>query len=248
MLLGMSAGTVWAAQTSSEHPGTVEEEMRYKGAPVPIKPEEAKEQITPKAPPMTAAEFTRAKQIFFERCAGCHGVLRKGATGKPLTPDITLPKGTDYLKAFIGYGSPAGMPNFGSSGQLSEADVDIMARFLQHEPPMPPEFGMAEMKATWKVHVAPEKRPKKKQNKINIDNIFSVTLRDSGQVALIDGDTKKIVTIIDTGYAVHISRTSASGRYLYVIGRDAKINMIDMYMDPPRNLSLIHISEPTRPY
>jgi mono/diheme cytochrome c family protein len=41
---------------------------------------------------MTKAEFDKARQIYFERCAGCHGVLRKGATGKPLTPDITLGK------------------------------------------------------------------------------------------------------------------------------------------------------------
>jgi mono/diheme cytochrome c family protein len=26
------------------------------------------------------------KKIYFERCAGCHGVLRKGATGKNLEP------------------------------------------------------------------------------------------------------------------------------------------------------------------
>ena len=245
MVFSLSAGAIWAA-AGGEHPSTPEEEMRYKGAPVPIKPEEAKEQISPKAPSLTKEEFTRAKQIFFERCAGCHGVLRKGATGKPLTPDITLPKGTDYLKAFIGYGSPAGMPNFGSSGALSEADVDLMARFLQHEPPQPPEFGMAEMKATWKVIVPPEKRPTKKQNKYNIENIFSVTLRDSGQVALIDGDTKKIINIVDTGYAVHISRTSASGRYLYVIGRDAKINMIDLWAAKPDNVAEIKIGMEAR--
>ncbi len=101
------------------HPGTPEEELRYKGAPVPIKPEEAETVVTPKAPPLTAAEFNRAKQIYFERCAGCHGVLRKGATGKPLTTDITLVKGTEYLKAMINAGSPAGMPNWGTSGSLS---------------------------------------------------------------------------------------------------------------------------------
>ena len=34
-----------------------------------------------------------------------------------------------------------------------------MARFLQQEPPAPPEFGMPEMMASWKVLVAPEDRP-----------------------------------------------------------------------------------------
>ncbi len=223
------------------HPGTPETELRYQGAPTEIKPEEAQTVVTPKAPPLTESEFTRAKQIYFERCAGCHGVLRKGATGKPLTPDITFAKGTDYLKVFINYGSPAGMPNWGTSGELSEKDVEIMAKFLQHEPPTPPEFGMKEMRDSWKVLVKPDKRPKKQENKYNLENIFSVTLRDSGEVALIDGDTKKIINIVKTGYAVHISRMSSSGRYLYVIGRDAKINLIDLWMKKPDNVAEIKV-------
>jgi nitrite reductase (NO-forming) / hydroxylamine reductase len=231
---------------AGEHPGTPEEEMRYKGAPVPIKPEEAVEQISPKAPAVTPEEFARAKQIFFERCAGCHGVLRKGATGKPLTPDITQEKGTAYLKTFIGYGSPAGMPNFGTAGELAEADVDLMARYLQHEPPVPPEYGMEEIKASWKVIVPVEKRPKKQMNKYDLENVFSVTLRDTGQVAIIDGDTKEIINVIDTGYAVHISRLSTSGRYLYVIGRDAKVNLIDLWMETPDNVAEIKVGMEAR--
>jgi len=234
-------GAVGAAEKPSGHPGTPETEMRYQGAPVTIKPEEAKEAVAPEAPGLSKAEFTRAKQIYFERCAGCHGVLRKGATGKPLTPDITLKKGSVYLATFITYGSPAGMPNWGTSGELSREDVDIMARFLQHEPPMPPEFGMEQMKASWKVLVKPQDRPKKKLNNLNLDNLFSVTLRDSGEVALIDGDSKKIINIVKTGYAVHISRLSASGRYLYVIGRDAKVNLIDLWLEKPDNVAEIKI-------
>jgi nitrite reductase (NO-forming)/hydroxylamine reductase len=240
LAISITAGTVGAA-TSSGHPGTPEEELRYKGAPVPITPGEAKESRIPEAPPITDAEFTKAKQIYFERCAGCHGVLRKGATGKPLTPDITLKKGTAYLKAFINYGSPAGMPNWGTSGELTDAEVDLMARFLQQEPPVPPEYSLADMKATWKVVIPPNKRPKKKMNKYNLDNLFSVTLRDAGQVALIDGDTKKIINTVDTGYAVHISRLSHSGRYVYVIGRDAKINLIDLWMKKPDTVAEIKV-------
>src|SRR5574340_98865 len=137
------------------------------------------------APAMTDAEFSQGSKIYFERCAGCHGVLRKGATGKPLTPDITLAKGTDYLKVFIAYGSPAGMPNWLTSGEMDEKTVDVMARYVQQDPPVPPEYGMQEMKATWKVIVPPEQRPTKKMNAYNIDNIFSTTLRDSGEVAQI---------------------------------------------------------------
>ncbi|MEI8324444.1 MAG: cytochrome D1 domain-containing protein [Betaproteobacteria bacterium] len=197
--------------------------------------------LNPKAPPMTVAEFAAGQKIYFERCAGCHGVLRKGATGKPLTTDKTIPNGTEYLKVFIKYGSPGGMPNWGTSGELSDEQVDLMARYVQHEPPTPPEWGMKEMLASLKVSVAPEKRPTKKMNDLDLGNLFSVTLRDAGEIALIDGKTKKIVKIIKTGYAVHISRMSSSGRYLYVIGRDARINLIDLWMADPASVSEIKV-------
>ena len=58
---------------------------------------------------------------------------------------------------------------------------------------------------------------------------------------MIDGDTKQIINVIKTGYAVHISRLSASGRYLFVIGRDAKINMIDLWMAKPDNVAEIRV-------
>jgi nitrite reductase (NO-forming)/hydroxylamine reductase len=195
----------------------------------------------PEDPVMTQEEFQAATQIYFERCAGCHGVLRKGATGKPLTTDITRENGLEYLQSFITYGSPAGMPNWGTSGQLSEAEVDMMARYLLLEPPAPPEWGMPEMKESWKVLVKPEDRPTQKMNDIDLENLMSVTLRDAGQIALIDGGTYEIRSVIDTGYAVHISRISASGRYLFVIGRDGLVNMIDLWMEEPANVAQIKI-------
>ncbi len=213
----------------------------YESAATAVDPALTKDLISSDGPPMTKAEFAKGKKIFFERCAGCHGVLRKGATGKPLTTDITRQRGTEYLKAFITYGSPAGMPNWGTSGELSEADIDLMARFLQHEPPQPPEWGMKAMKDSWKVYVPVKDRPKKQMNKLNLNNLFSVTLRDAGQIALIDGDSHKIVKVIDTGYAVHISRLSSSGRYLFVIGRDAQVDLIDLWMKEPTKVATIKV-------
>jgi len=197
--------------------------------------------VKPGVPPLAGDDYQHANQIYFQRCAGCHGVLRKGATGKALTTDVTRERGYEYLRDFITYGSPGGMPNWGTSGDLSEQDVDHMARYLLIEPPMPPEFGMKEMRDAWKVLVPVDQRPKKQMNKLDLDNLFSVTLRDSGEVALIDGNSKKIVEVIKTGYAVHISRLSASGRYLFAIGRDAKINLIDLWMEHPATVAEIKI-------
>ncbi|WP_187428085.1 Nitrite reductase [Roseobacter fucihabitans] len=200
----------------------------------------------PGDPVMTPSEYQSSNQIYFQRCAGCHGVLRKGATGKALTTDITRPNGFEYLRDFITYGSPAGMPNWGTSGDMTEEQVDAMARYLLLEPAVPPEWGMAEMRESWSVIVAPQDRPTEKMNDIDIDNLFSVTLRDAGQIALIDGASYEIKTIIDTGYAVHISRISASGRYLFVIGRDAKVVMIDLWMENPGPVAEIKVGSEAR--
>ena len=197
-------------------------------------------------PSLTQAEADVANTIYFQRCAGCHGVLRKGATGKPLTTDLTRELGADYLKNFITYGSPGGMPNWGTSGELTEAQIDIMVRYLLNEPVAPPEWGMDEMRKSWEVLVPVDQRPTTQQNQLDLDNLFSVTLRDSGEIALIDGKTYEIIKIFPTGYAVHISRMSASGRYLYVIGRDALIKVIDLYMDPPEIVASIKIGVEAR--
>lgn len=221
------------------HQGSTVAEVAYKGAPSAVSG--GKMVKTPGAPDISEEEFAKAQEIYFQRCAGCHGVLRKGATGLPLTTDITQKKGTDYLKALINFGSPGGMPNWGTSGELSEKDIDMMARFLQHEPPTPPEWGMKDMKESWVVHVKPEDRPKKPQHNYDVDNMFAVTLRDAGEVAIIDGASKKVLNYVKTGYAVHISRASSSGRYFTTIGRDGKIDLIDLYMNPPQVVAEIKI-------
>ena len=247
LLAGIFTATALTLCINSVYAKSISEaDAAYEGAPSAINPSLTKDFISSEGPPMTVNEFAHAKQIFFERCAGCHGVLRKGATGKALTTDITRVRGTAYLKVFINYGSPAGMPNWGTSGDLTAEEVDLMARYLQHEPPQPPEYGLKEMKASWKVYIAPEDRPKKQMNNLNLPNLFSVTLRDAGQIALIDGDSKEIVSIIKTGYAVHISRTSASGRYLFVIGRDARVNLIDLWMKAPESVAEIKVGMEAR--
>ena len=209
------------------------------------------------APDMTKEEKDSAKKIYFERCAGCHGVLRKGATGKNLEPAWsrklpdgtmqqggTLKLGTGRLEKIIANGTEGGMVNFDDI--LSKEEITAMAKYIQHTPDVPPEFGMKDMAESWKLIVPVDKRPKKQENKFNLQNMFSVTLRDTGEVALIDGDTKEIRSIVKTGYAVHISRLSKSGRYVYVIGRDGRLSLIDLWMEKPAVVAEIKIGSDAR--
>ena len=91
-VLALSVASAFAQEKKPEHP-TTEAEIKYQAGGSPLGGVDMYQDINPKAPPMTKAEFDKARQIYFERCAGCHGVLRKGATGKPLTPDITIEQG-----------------------------------------------------------------------------------------------------------------------------------------------------------
>jgi nitrite reductase (NO-forming)/hydroxylamine reductase len=215
-------------------------------------------QTTPAAAPaMTPEEFEAGKKIYFERCAGCHGVLRKGATGKNLQPHWTkknadgttqeggtLKLGTNRLEKIIALGTEGGMVNYDDI--LTKAEINLMARYIQQEPPIPPEFSLKDMKDSWKLIVPVDKRPTKQMNTVNLKNVFAVTLRDTGKLALIDGDTKEIWTILNTGYAVHISRLSLSGRYVYTVGRDGLITMIDLWFEKPTTVASIRMGSDAR--
>ncbi|MEZ5822739.1 MAG: cytochrome D1 domain-containing protein [Xanthobacteraceae bacterium] len=196
------------------------------------------------APTLSKEEKDHAKNVYFQRCAGCHGVLRKGATGKNLEPEWkqtakdgkvteggTLKLGQGRLEKIIANGTDGGMVNFDDI--LSKDEIRQLATYIMLPPDTPPEWGMKDMVGSWKEIVPVAKRPTKQENKINLQNVFSVTLRDAGEVALIDGDTKKIISRVKTGYAVHISRLSASGRYVYVIGRDGLLSLIDLWLAEP---------------
>ena len=186
------------------------------------------------APELSEEDFEKAEFIYFDRCSGCHGALRKGATGPNITDEKMLEQTLPELEEMIFDGTDAGMPGWGRTGEMTKAQTALMAKFVQHPAPIPPEMGLKAMKESHKIIVPVEARPTKPQHKRNIDNYFGFILRDVGKGAIIDGDTKKLVGVVDTGFAVHIFRASASGRYFYTIGRDGLVNLIDLYPDKPQ--------------
>ncbi|HSG90234.1 MAG TPA: cytochrome D1 domain-containing protein, partial [Pseudomonadales bacterium] len=184
-------------------------------------------------PAISDDEFAAATQIYFDRCAGCHGALRAGATGPNLFPDRLAEKGEGYIEAIIYGGLPGGMPSMGAHGILTMDEIDVMARFLLNEPPAPAQISLDQILETWNVFVATEDRPTEPQHDLDWENFVGVILRDMGQVAIVDGTTHELVTLLDTGYAIHILRSSASRRYFTAIGRDGKASLIDLWSSPP---------------
>jgi len=196
-----------------------------------------------KSPTMTPEAFETAKNLYFQRCAGCHGVLRKGATGKNLEPKSTMKLGTKKLARIIKDGTDGGMNPF--SDIFDDATIELLAKYIQIDPPVPPEMSLADMKKRTKVYVDPKDYPTKPLHGRNWENFFVVIERDVGKVAIIDGDTKEIVAHIDTGYAVHVLKAlehhstdhaNDAGRFWYSMGRDGKMTKIDLWQTPGKML------------
>jgi len=184
---------------------------------------------------LTASEFDEASQIYFNRCAGCHGTLRAGATGPAIQPDDrTLEVGTAGIQTILTKGLPGGMPAWGDTGLLTEGEIELLANFIQVAPPTPPPLDLAEITESWELIVPVADRPTEPETTRNWENFTGIILRDAGQVAVIDADTKETAAILDTGFAVHILRSSATGRYFIAVGRDGRVTMIDLWTETPQ--------------
>ena len=212
--------------------------------------------VLAEGPTLSEEAFDASKQLYFEQCAGCHGVLRKGATGKNLEPVVkttkadgtvveggTLKLGQERLEKIIAWGTEGGMNNF--SDIMTEDQIRDMATYIQMDPPKPPEMSLAQMQATRKVYVEEADYPTEPLHGRNWENFFVVIERDAGKVAVIDGDTKEVLVHIPTGYAVHVIKASEHhsisepenpGRFWYTMGRDGKMTKIDLWQTPDKML------------
>ncbi len=187
-------------------------------------------------PSLSPEKFEEAKTLYFQRCAGCHGVLRKGAVGKNLEPKSTRKLGQMRLERILTFGTEGGMNNFDDI--MSKEEISLLATYIQLEPPIPPEMSLATMKARRKVYVDPKDYPTKPLHGRNWRNFFLVIERDVGKVAVVDGDKHEIVAHITTGYAVHVlkalehsnvSHADNPGRFWYTMARNGKLTKIDLW-------------------
>lgn len=225
------------------------------GHPAPIDPAsgdsplaqmDAMQYVTTAGPAMTVEEFERARRLYYGRCTGCHGVLRLGTAGNPLTPELMRERGTEYLQSVISYGSSRGMPNWGTSNALSGDDINLLARFLQHPVPQPPDLDQYQIRDSWQQQRPLGERPRRPRHELDLDQLFVVALHDVGEIALLDGASKTIVGRVAVGSAPHRIAASASGRYLYVIGRDGLVSLVDLFASPPERVASVRIGYEAR--
>ncbi|MEO5337474.1 MAG: nitrite reductase [Magnetospirillum sp. WYHS-4] len=195
-------------------------------------------------PRLAPAEFEAARMHYFQHCAGCHGVLRRGATGRSLEPVAARKLGQEKLERIIAQGTDGGMNGFDDT--FTKDEIARLATYVRMPVPVPPEMSLADMKKTRRELVRPEDAPKAPQHGRNWKNFFVTILRDAGKVAILDGDRKDVVAEIDTGYAVHVAEGTSDGRYWFSIGRDGRLTKMDLWSDPPRIMAEVQVAYDAR--
>jgi nitrite reductase (NO-forming) / hydroxylamine reductase len=198
------------------------------------------------APTLSKEDYDRANLLYFQQCAGCHGVLRKGATGVNLEPENTLRLGQRRLERIITHGTEGGMNNFDI--MYTPEEISLLATYIQMDVPAPPEMSLEQMRERTVRHVPLDQYPTRPMHGRNWQNFFLAIERDHGSVAIIDGDKHELVARIPTGYAVHVMKgvehnkavkhpnPEEIGRFWYTMGRDGKMTKIDLWQTPDKML------------
>ncbi len=98
---------------------------------------------------------------------------------------------------------------------------------------------MADIQASWNLIKPVSDASHRAGHQPELENYTGVILRDAGEVSIIDGDTHEEVVRLNSGFAVHILRSSATGRYFYSVGRDGLVTLIDLWPEIPETVATV---------
>ncbi|MEO5352408.1 MAG: hypothetical protein H7835_04250 [Magnetococcus sp. XQGC-1] len=129
----------------------------------------------------------------------------------------------------ISQGRPATqMPGF--AAQLTEEEVEGLARFIQAPLAKMPEWGMAEIRATHVLHQDPASLPAQPVHGADPLNLTLVVELADHHVTVLDGDRLEPLLRFPSRFALHGGlKFSPDGRFVYLSSRDGWISKFDLY-------------------
>ena len=169
-------------------------------------------------------------QFFADTCGGCHGPHREGGTGPALIPD-RLTSDDDFYFKTIKNGRPGTvMPAWGQAG-ITDDEIWALIGFVRSEPKAEDvKWELPQIAASRAVLVDEKTLPDKPTHSGNLNNLMLVTEREARKIAVIDGDTNKLLGHIDASYRAHgYTFDETTDRWAYNVGRDGWLFKIDLY-------------------
>jgi nitrite reductase (NO-forming)/hydroxylamine reductase len=175
-----------------------------------------------------------AEQAYGDSCSGCHGPHREGATGPALIPE-RLTQNDEFYFDVIKNGRPGTvMPAWSKQG-LSDEEIWALVGYIRSEPSAEDvRWGMDQIRASREQLVDEATLPTRPTHEGNLDNLLLVTEREGRGIAVIDGDTNRLLGKIDASYRAHgYTFDPTSDRWAYNVGRDGWVFKIDLYTLQP---------------
>ncbi len=179
--------------------------------------------------PLNKTKIEKAKKIFLNNCASCHGTNRTGIIGPALLPETLSFTKLSMVEGFIKNGfKGTAMPSW--KGKLSSKDIALIARYIKTVPAgKTPVWGMKQIKSSVKTITPATLYPDKPVYKNRLGNIFFVVEKNISKGAFIDGDNWTIIKQIPIGFATHEIKYTHNGEFGYAIARNGVLDKIDMY-------------------
>jgi plastocyanin/DNA-binding beta-propeller fold protein YncE len=168
--------------------------------------------------------------VFQDSCSGCHGPNREGATGPALIPGRLEASDQVYFDAIMNGRPGTAMPAWGPAG-LSEEEVWALVGYIFREPSAEAvHWGLEQVAASREVLIDEATLPAGPSHDGNVDNLMLVTEREARSIAVVDGDTHRLLGHIQASYRAHgYAFDPTSDRWAYNVGRDGWLFKIDLY-------------------
>ncbi len=173
---------------------------------------------------LTIADYYR------DSCGGCHGPARAGGLGPALVPERLTGGDASYVAAIRDGRPNSAMPAWRQLG-LTEAEIWGLLGYLRS----PVEGGEATwdetaIRASLTILMDDESLPDRPRHGAPLDNLMLVTERENRSVAVLDGDSHRLVGHVESGYRTHgYAFPPTSDRWVYTVGRDGWVYKLDMY-------------------
>lgn len=175
------------------------------------------------------ATAQQAEKLYQQHCAGCHGAERLGAMGPALLPEnLERLRRAAAVKVIADGLLATQMPGFGD--KLVAAEIEALVGHIYTPPPVRPQWGLAEIKASRIEHFRPGSLGDKPLFAADPLNLFVVVETGDHHVTILDGDRFEPLVRFASRFALHGGpKFSPDGRYVYFASRDGWISKYDLY-------------------
>ena len=179
--------------------------------------------------PAAADEMEKARILYQQQCAACHGDDRLGGIGPALLPEnLGRLRKADAGKVIAGGRPATQMPAFGE--QLDEAEISSLVDYVYSPLPEIPDWRLADMQASHVVHRSESALTARPTHDADPLNLFTVVEAGDHHVTILDGDTFEPLWRFPSRFALHGgAKYSPDGRFVYLGSRDGWISKYDLW-------------------